>query len=116
MQKNCESPSSLAPMSPSTPTFKFSLNLNAKPFIPQEVLEEMKWYDAKIAEFEKANKFIFEDEPELKFILSLENTPFENVKGERFKEKPKFEPALSPLKEVKSWADIVLTSTEACMM
>lgn len=115
--KSIESPSSLSPMSPRSPcspSIKF--NIHAKPFIPQEVLEEMKWYDSKIEEFKKFNKFIFEDEPELKFILSLENTPFENVRGERFKEKPKFEPTLSPLKEVKSWADIVLTSTEACFL
>ena len=94
----------------------FSLNINAKPFIPQEVLDEIKWYESKVEEFKKFNKFIFEDEPELKFILSLENTQFENVQGERFKQKPKFKPTLSPLKEVKSWADIVVTSSEGCMI
>ena len=92
-----QSPSSLSPM---------SLNIHAKPFIPQEVLDEMKWYESKVMEFKKINKFIFEDEEDLKFILSLENTPFENVRGERFKQKPKFQPTLSPLKDVKSWADI----------
>jgi hypothetical protein len=104
MQKSTESPSSMSPMSPRSPMM---FNIHAKPFVPQEVLEEMKWYESKIEEFKKFNKFIFEDEPELKFILSLENTPFENVRGERFKEKPKFKPVLSPLREVKSWSDIV---------
>lgn len=92
----------MPPMSP--------FNINAKPFIPESYQREMeiekKWYESKTAEFERLNKFIFEDEPELNFILSLENTPFENVRGERFKEKPKFKPTLSPLKEIKTWADI----------
>lgn len=114
MQNNCESPSSLAPMSPRSPVM--NLNIHAKPFIPQDVLDEIKWYESKMNEFKTFNKFIFEDEPELKFILSLANTPFENVKGERFKEKPKFKPTLSPLKDVKTWADIVVTSTEACFL
>jgi hypothetical protein len=113
-----QSPSSLAPMSPSnlrSPS-SMSFNIHAKPFIPQEVLDEMKWFETKVEEFKKFNKFIFEEEEDLKFILSLENTPFENVQGERFKQKPKFKPTLSPLKDVKSWADVVVTSTEACMM
>lgn len=100
-------------MSPRSPT-SIKFNIHAKPFVPKE--EEMEWFDMKMSEFKKFNKFIFEDEPELKFILSLENTPFENVRGERFKEKPKFNPTLSPLKEVKSWADVVVTSTEACFL
>ena len=95
----------MSPMSPMSP-----MNVNAKPFFPenyQRDLElELKWYESKTAEFKRMNKFIFEDEPELKFILSLENTPFENVKGERFKELPKFKPTLSSLKEAKTWADI----------
>jgi hypothetical protein len=110
MQKNSESPSSRAPMSP------LSLNINAKPFIPQHVMEEKRWYEIKVEEFKRFNKFIFEEEEDLKFILSLANTPFENVKGERFKEKPKFKPVLSTLKEVKTWADIVLTPTEVCLL
>lgn len=113
------SPSSLAPMSPTSPRSPMSFNIHAKPFIPQEVLDEMRWYDAKIEEFKIMNKFLFESTEDLKFILSLENTPFENVQGERFKEKPKFKPSLSPLreiKEVKSWADVVVTSTEACFV
>lgn len=113
--KSLESPSSMAPMSPRSPS-SIKFNIHAKPFIPKEVLEEMEWFETKMSEFKKSNKFIFEDEPDLKFILSLENTPFENVEGERFKEKPKFQPTLSPLKEVKSWADIVVTSTEACFL
>lgn len=104
MQKSIESPSSMSPMSPRSPMM---FNIHAKPFVPQEVLEEMEWYELKIKEFKEANKFIFEDNDDLKFVLSLENTPFENVQGERFKEKPKFKPSLSPLKEVKSWSDIV---------
>ena len=94
-------------MSPMSPRSPMKFNIHAKPFLPQEVLDEMKWYDMKIKEFEQVNKFIFEDNDDLKFVLSLKNTPFENVKGERFKEKPKFKPSLSPLKEVKSWSDIV---------
>lgn len=108
-----ESPSSLAPISPRSP---MSFNIHAKPFIPEYLQNEMIWYDIKIKEFKKFNKFIFEEEEDLKFILSLKNTPFENVQGERFKEKPKFKPVLSSLKEVKSWADVVFTATEACMM
>ncbi len=100
MQKSVNSP--MSPMSP--------FNIHAKPFIPDYIKEEMeierKWYETKVKEFKNFNKFIFEDEPELKFILSLENTPFENVRGERFKEKPKFKPTLTPLKELKTWADI----------
>jgi hypothetical protein len=86
------------------------MNINAKPFVPEsyqrEMEAEIKWYENKTAEFKRMNKFIFEDEPELKFILSLENTPFENVRGERLTQKPKFEAILSPLKEMKTWADI----------
>ena len=95
----------MSPMSPMSP-----MNINAKPFVPEryqrEMEAEVKWYESKTAEFKRMNKFIFEDEPELKFILSLENTPFENVRGERLKQKPKFEATLSPLKETKTWADI----------
>jgi hypothetical protein len=99
MQKSINSP--MSPM---------SLNVNAKPFVPEsyqrEMEAEIKWYESKTAEFKRMNKFIFEDEPGLKFILSLENTPFENVRGERLKHKPKFETTLSPLKETKTWVDI----------
>ena len=111
MQKSINSPttpmssrSSMSPMSP------MSLNVKAKPFVPEsykrEMEAEVKWYEIKTAEFKRMNKFIFDDEPELKFILSLENTPFENVEGERFKELPTFKPTLSSLKEAKTWADI----------
>jgi hypothetical protein len=86
------------------------MNINAKPFVPEsyqrEMEAEIKWYESKTAEFKRMNKFIFEDEPELKLILSLENTPFENVRGERLTQKLKFEATLSPLKEMKTWADI----------
>jgi hypothetical protein len=95
----------------STPMSMSLMNVNAKPFFPenyQRDLElELKWYESKTDEFENMNKFIFEDEPELKFILSLENTSFKNVEGERFKEKPKFKPVLLPLKEITTWVDIV---------
>lgn len=104
MQKSINSPtSSMSSMS------SMSLNINAKPFVPENYrreMEEIKWYENKTAEFKRINKFIFDDEPELKFILSLKNTPFENVRGERIKQKPKFEATLSPLKEAKTWADI----------
>jgi hypothetical protein len=112
MQKSVNSP--MSPMSPTARMSPMSLispmNVNAKPFVPEnyqrELDAEIKWYESKTAEFKRMNKFIFEDEPELKFILSLENTPFENVEGERFKELPKFKPTLSSLKEAKTWADI----------
>lgn len=104
MQKSINSPTSPMPMSP--------MNINAKPFVPEryqrEMEAEVKWYEIKTAEFKRMNKFIFDDEPELKFILSLENTPFENVEGERFKELPTFKPVLSSLKEAKTWADIAV--------
>jgi hypothetical protein len=88
-----------------------SLNINAKPFVSENFKHEMeieiKWYDSKLDDFKSMNKFIFEDdENDLKFILSLNNTPFENVEGKRFKEKAKFKAVLFPLKEVKTWADI----------
>ena len=114
MQKSINAPttpmSSTSSMSPMSPMSPMSLNVKAKPFVPEsyqrEMEAEIKWYESKTAEFKRMNKFIFEDEPELKFILSLENTPFENVRGERFKQKSKFEVILSPLKEAKTWADI----------
>lgn len=112
IKTSIESPSSMSPMSPRSPS-SIKLNLHAKPFVPQEVLDEMKWFETKMSEFKKFNSFIFEDNDDLKFILSLENTPFENVQGERFKEKPKFKAVLSPLKEVKevkSWADVVTSA------
>jgi hypothetical protein len=88
-----------------------SLNINAKPFVSENFKHEMeieiKWYDSKLDDFKSMNKFMFEDdENDLKFILSLNNTPFENVEGKRFKEKSKFKTVLFPLKEVKTWADI----------
>lgn len=39
-----------------------NLNINAKPFFPREILAEKEWYESKINEFIKNNKYIFEDE------------------------------------------------------
>lgn len=109
--QSIESPSSLAPISPRSP---MPFNIHAKPFIPEHVQNEMMWYDTKIREFKRMNKFIFDEEDDLKFILSLKNTPFEKVRGERLNIKTKlnFKPTLTPLKEVVTWADIVHQSQD----
>ncbi len=89
----------------------YPMNIKAESFVPKNYQSDMeierKWYEDKMIEFECMNKFIFEDEADLEFILSLKNTPFENVRGERFKEKAKFKPTLCTVRELVTWADIV---------
>ena len=103
MQNQVKSP--MSPMSPVSPMSP--MNIHAKPFIPKFVIEEEKMFDELEREFVRQNAFIFECAENLKTILSWNNTPYEDVKGERFRIKKKFVPTLSPLKEVNTWAQIV---------
>lgn len=95
-----------------------SLNINAKPFVPILSVSNLSVSNFNSSpinirmfeeNFKKMNSFIFEDEqPDLKFVLSLSNPPFEKVMGKRFKTLPKFKPSMFKLDEETTWADIAI--------
>lgn len=83
-----------------------SLNADAKEFFPEYIIDELVWYIGKMEEFKRMNTFIFDEEDDMRYILSF-NIKFERVPGRRINIR-KFSPTLQEVKEKESWVEVAM--------